>query len=143
MRLTAHSDYAFRILIYLATTPDQTTSVAAIAEAFGISSSHLAKVGLLLARAGFVESQRGAAGGMRLARGAEAIGLGDVLRKTEPDFHMVECFNAQTNGCVLTGACALQDVLRKATGAFLEVLDGYTVADLVRSRSLRQRLLSR
>jgi Rrf2 family nitric oxide-sensitive transcriptional repressor len=143
VRLTVHSDYAFRILIHLASRPEETTSVAAIAEAFGISTHHLAKVGLVLARAGFVESQRGAAGGMRLARSADAICLGDVLRKTEPDFHLVECFNAETNGCILTGACALQDVLRKAQRAFLEVLDGYTVADLIRSRTLRQRLLPR
>lgn len=138
-----HSDYAFRVLIYLANRADETTSVAAIAEAYGISSHHLAKVGLVLARAGFVESQRGAAGGMRLARAADAIVLGDVLRQTEPDFHLVECFNAESNACVLTGACALQDVLRKAQRAFLDVMDGYTLADLVRSKALRIRLSPR
>jgi len=143
VRLTSHSDFAFRTLIYLASRPDETVSVGAIAEAFGISAHHLAKVAQVLARAGYVESQRGAAGGLRLARAPDAIGLGDVLRTTEPDFHLVECFDRERNQCVLTGACALQDILRKALRAFVEVMDGYTLADLTRSRTLRLRLLSR
>jgi Rrf2 family nitric oxide-sensitive transcriptional repressor len=141
VRLTTYSDYAFRILLYLGARPDEVVSVAAIADTFQLSANHLAKVAQNLARAGYLQTQRGPSGGLQLACAASAIRLGDVLRRTEPDFHLVECFNAHENACPLTGACKLQDVMGEAMRAFLDVFDCYTLADLLRSRPLRQRLL--
>jgi len=94
-----------------------------------------------LARAGYLHTQRGPSGGLQLARAAHEIQLGDVLRRTEPDFELVECFSERDNTCPLTGACKLQDVIGQAMRAFLDVFDCYTLADLLRSRSVRQRLL--
>ncbi len=142
MRLTSHSDYAFRTLLHLGSRADQVVSVATIADAFGLSANHLAKVAQELAHAGFVRSQRGPSGGLELARAPDEIRLGDVLRATEPDFQLVDCFGARHDACPLDGACKLKDVMGQALRAFLEVFDCYTLADLLRSRGLRQRLLS-
>ena len=141
MRLTSYSDYAFRTLLHLGSHADEVVPVATIAEAFGISANHLAKVAQELTRAGFVRGHRGPAGGLELARAPDDIRLGDVLRATEPDFHLVDCFNPHGNRCPLDGACKLKDVVGQALRAFLEVFDCYTLADLLRSRGLRQRLL--
>jgi Rrf2 family nitric oxide-sensitive transcriptional repressor len=142
VRLTSHSDYAFRTLLHLGSRVDEVVPVATIADTFGLSANHLAKVAQALARAGFVRTHRGPSGGLALARTPEAIRLGDVLRATEPDFHLVECFPSDGDGCPLDGACKLRDVIDHALRAFMEVFDCYTLADLLRSRGLRQRLLS-
>jgi Rrf2 family nitric oxide-sensitive transcriptional repressor len=141
VRLTSYSDYAFRLLLYLGANADEVVPVSVIAETFGISTNHLAKVAKDLTAAGYLRGHRGAAGGFQLARAAEDIGLGAVLRMTEPDFFLVECFSEEENACPLTGACKLERVFSEALAAFLAVFDRYTLADLLRSRTLRQRLL--
>lgn len=143
MRLTRHSDYGLRVLMYLGVRPDHLATIDEIAQAYGISRAHLMKVVNGLGRAGFVETVRGRGGGLRLARPAGEIGLGDVVRSTEGRMDLVECFDPETNACRIEPVCALRGVLEEALAAFLETLDGYTLADLTaRRRGALARLLT-
>ena len=105
-------------------------TIQEVADAYGISKNHLMKVAYDLGRHGFLETVRGRGGGLRLARAPERIGLGEVVRKMEEDFTMVECFAPGANQCRICGPCRLQDILRDALKAYLDVLDRYTLADL-------------
>ena len=142
MRLTVYSDYALRMLIYLAIKTDGLATVGEIAEAYGISKNHLTKVAHELGIRGYVETVRGRGGGLRLGRPAGEIGLGEMVRQTEPDMALVPCFAPVKDDCAIARCCVLKDVLHKAGDAFLAVLDGYTLEDLVRSRKPLQSLLS-
>lgn len=130
MRLSRHTDYALRVLIHLAARPDRLASIAEIARAYAISENHLMKVVHMLGRAGFIRTVRGRGGGIALARAPEAIGIGDVVRHGEPDLNLAEC-----GGCVIAPACGLNGALGEALGAFLAVLDRYTVADVTRRKT--------
>lgn len=107
------------------------SAVADIARAYGISYDHLKKASAELCRQGYLEAVRGRAGGVRLARPAADIRIGEVIRLTERDLALVECFRPETNGCPLMPACRLRRALEEALAAFLAVLDGYTLADLI------------
>lgn len=134
MRLTVYTDYALRVLMFLAARPEPKPTIATIAAAYGISRNHLMKVVHDLGRAGFIETVRGNRGGLRLKRPAAEIGLGEVIRRTEPDLDLVPCLARTGEGCcVIMPACSLRGALHRAREAFLEVLDGYTVADLVQN----------
>lgn len=133
MRLTQWTDYTLRVLMYCAATegrPEPVT-ISEVAEQHGISRSHLMKIVQDLSSQGLLETTRGRGGGMRLMQPASAINLGAVVRATETDFDMVECFNSVNNECRLSGNCGLQGVLARATQSYLSVLDGVTLADLV------------
>lgn len=142
MQLTQYTDYALRTLLYLAVTEENVT-ITEIAERYSISRNHLVKVVHNLGKLGYITTIRGRQGGLRLARAPEQINLGDVVRRTEPNFHLVECFNRTSDRCILTPSCQLKGVLGKAMGAFLAVLDGYTLADLVENRRELERILLR
>lgn len=130
MRLTSFTDYAFRVLIYLALHPDRRVTIREISEAYGISRTHLMKVVNLLARQELVDAQRGPAGGLSLARAPAEIGVGEVVRKTEDELALVECFRGD-NACRITPVCLLAGMLGKALKAFLAELDRWTLADVV------------
>lgn len=130
MRLTVYSDYSLRLLMYLALRPERLSTIKEIAEAYGISSNHLMKVVHQLGLAGYVETTRGRKGGMRLGRPAAEIGLGEVIRYTEPDMDIVPCLEPENKTCPLRRACRLKGALDRARLAFLGVLDDYTLADL-------------
>ena len=134
MRLTRHSDYALRVLLALGTSDGELVTIGAIAERFDISRNHLMKVVNRLAAHGFVETVRGKRGGIRLARPPEAIALGELLRRTEEDLTLVECFREEDQRCRIEGNCAVRAVLDEALQAFLAVLDRYTLADLLHNR---------
>ncbi|MBX3429626.1 MAG: Rrf2 family transcriptional regulator [Hyphomonadaceae bacterium] len=140
MRLTLHTDYALRLLMLLALEPDHSHTVEDVSRRYGISRNHLNKVVQTLAQAGFIESQRGRGGGVRLARAAREINLGRIVRASEDNFHIVECFCRETNTCIVAPACGLRDPLRQALAAFLDVLDGYTLADLIDSPGASRRM---
>ncbi len=131
MRLTDYTDYALRTLIYVAVHPDELVTIQRIADAFDIPKNHLIKIVQQLGQDGFLLTVRGRAGGITLGRPAVEINLGDVVRATEPDFRMVECFHGEDNHCVITRVCGLRGVLHAALRAYFEVLDGYTLQDLV------------
>lgn len=130
MRLTTHSDYSLRVLMYLGARPDRLATIEEIARAYGISENHLMKVVHRLAQHGFVETVRGRGGGLRLKGEAASIRLGAVVRAVEEDFRLVECFGSD-DLCRITDVCRLKRVLNQALGAFLSSLDGWTLADLV------------
>lgn len=140
MRLTYFSDYAFRVLMYLSVTRDRRCTIREISGAYGISRAHLMKVVNLLTREGFITAQRGPSGGLTMAIPPEDIRLGDVIRKTEDDLGLVECFRPE-NTCRLTPACALAPALSRAMTAFLTELDKQTIADLVNKPQPIRRLL--
>jgi len=143
MQLSFHADYACRTLIYLALLPPGTrSSIEEIAKAYGISVNHLVKVVHALGRFGFVETTRGRGGGLRLARPAREISIGDVIRKTEPGFELVECFRLEGNACPITPACGLKPWLGKAMAAFLTTLDNVTLADVTERREALAEALS-
>ena len=135
MRLTVHTDYALRVLMYLALKEDRLATIAEIATSYGISKNHLMKVVYELGVAGYVETVRGRGGGLRLAKPVKSIGLGEVVRYTEPDMAIVSCFEPVNAPCTIHPGCVLKRALKKAADAFIEVLDGYTLDDLVRPRS--------
>lgn len=140
MHLTRFSDYGLRTLIYLALRPDALSSIEGIATAYQISENHLTKVVHRLGQAGLIETIRGRNGGMRLARPATAIGIGDVVRAMEPSIALVECQTGQP--CAIKGACLLQTIMEEAQAALLAVLDSHSLADISGSgtRALRRRL---
>jgi len=142
MRLTLHTDYALRLLMYLAVKPDGRATIREVAETYGISRNHLVKVAHELGRAGFVETLRGRGGGLRLARPADAIGIGKVVRAMEEDFRLVECFDPQTDRCRIGPSCRLKRLLREALEAYMEVLGNATLADLVEKPKPLRRLLA-
>jgi Rrf2 family nitric oxide-sensitive transcriptional repressor len=134
VQLTSYSDYSLRVLMYLALEPERLVTIEDIARAYGISKSHLMKVVHQLGRRGYVETVRGRRGGLRLARPPEKIRVGEVVRATEENMALVECFEAGAGQCVIEAACGLRAVLHEALDAFLGVLDRYTLADLVARR---------
>lgn len=129
MRLTLFTDYGLRTLMRLAADPARTFTSDEIATAFAISRNHLVKIVRELAAAGFVRTQRGAAGGFVLARAPETITLGEVVRHLEAREALVECFRPDGGHCVLTPDCRLKGRLRAAQEAFLRELDGTTLAE--------------
>lgn len=140
MRVTLHTDYAFRMLMLLAAEPDKLHTIEQIAQRHGISRNHLMKVAQTLIQAGFVEGVRGRSGGLRLAKSAEKLRLGAIMRVTEDHFELVECFNRADNRCVIAAACSLKSPLEEAMSAFLDVLDQYTLADLVANPVKRRQM---
>src|SRR5215203_4514344 len=130
MHLSGFSDYALRVLIYAAARPDTRCRTVDVATAFGISGHHVVKVVNALQHLGYLHTTRGRAGGFQLASPPAQIRIGEVVRRTEGTT-LVECFDRRTNTCPLAPACGLKRALAKAFEAFLAVLDGYSLADLV------------
>ena len=124
MRLTQYTDYALRVLLYLARHPDRLCSIAEIATAYGISKNHLMKVTNDLVNAGYLASTRGRNGGVRLARTPDQINVGALIRHTEDAFDLVGC-----GSCIIAPACGMTSVFDEALMAFIAVLNRYTLAD--------------
>jgi Rrf2 family transcriptional regulator, nitric oxide-sensitive transcriptional repressor len=140
MQLTKFSDYALRVLLFAHAAGDRLVTIEEIAAVYRISRAHLMKVVNALTRAGFLTPVRGRSGGVRLAKPADRIVLGAVVRATEPDFALVECFSTG-NQCVITGCCRLPSVLGEALDAFLCVLDRHTLASVaLRPRDFKKTL---
>ena len=160
MRLTTYSDYALRCLIYLATQEDKERlmNIQDIADVYDISKNHLTKIVHQLATLGYIESVRGRNGGIRLAKEPATINIGKVIRQTEADFSIVDCFTPITEEgvialpksgkspeeklsikkqmelCKISPVCKLKHVFYEATHSFLSVLDQYTLADITENK---------
>jgi len=130
MQLTTFTDYALRVLMYAAAAGDRLLTIEETAKAYNISRAHLMKVVNILTRTGYIKGVRGRSGGFTLAKRPEEINLGVVVRATEPDFALVECF-ATGSQCIITKRCQLPEVLNKALNAFIGTLDQYTLADIM------------
>ncbi|KHD85619.1 RrF2 family transcriptional regulator [Heyndrickxia ginsengihumi] len=134
MRLTNYTDYALRVLIYLATKQnDQLASIKEIADVYGISKNHLMKVTYQLSKIGAVKTVRGRNGGICLAKDPSEINIGKIVRLTEEDFKLVECMDGNDPVCIISPVCGLKHVLNQALAAYLNVLDQYSLADIVRN----------
>jgi Rrf2 family nitric oxide-sensitive transcriptional repressor len=134
MRLTSFSEYSLRVLMHVASAPAGRTTVSEVARSFDISEHHVVKVVHQLGRAGLLATSRGRSGGLQLARPAEAINVGEVLRAMEGGDVPAECFDPERNRCRLTGRCRLERAFSEAVEAFYAVLDRYTLADIVGNR---------
>lgn len=142
MQLNSFTDYSLRVLIYAAVHHGRRCLTADVASAFGISRHHVVKVVHALQRLGYLETTRGRGGGFGLACAPESINVGDVVRRTEGTLALVECFDRETNTCPLIPACGLKGALRESFAAFFTVLDGYSLADLVREPRWTARVAS-
>lgn len=132
MQLTRHTDYAMRTLIYLGMKGEELSTIGEIARSYDISENHVMKIVNQLGRLGYVATQRGKGGGLRLARAPEEIRLGEVVRHTEETLSVVECLTEGYDGdCRLAPGCRLKTILADAQKAFLTHLDRYTLKDLV------------
>ena len=140
MRLTKQSNYAVRILMYCAANTEELSKVTTIAQVYDVSEYFLFKILKPLVDNGYVATERGRAGGIRLAKPANEMRLGEVIRATEDKFIMAECFEEGAD-CPLLSSCAFNSALTEALGAFFTVLDSYTIADLVENKSRVRELL--
>lgn len=134
MKLTSYSNYALRSLQLAALHAPELVRVEDVATIHKLSRPHIVKIVHELGKAGFLETVRGRHGGFRLARPAEEIRVGDVVRLTEGPFDVVECFNPETNSCPLIGICKLSKAMMQATNAFMAVLDDLTIADIASNK---------
>lgn len=130
MRLTVMSDYAMRLLMYVAQHPGRLCTISEVARAYAISEAHLMKITHQLALAGWLETVRGKGGGMRLATRPDQVNLGAVVRSIEPDFAIVECLSGNTV-CQLSNTCQLTGIMNGALQSFMSYLNRYTLADLL------------
>ncbi|MCP3032179.1 Rrf2 family transcriptional regulator [Halobacillus sp. A1] len=135
MRLKKYTDYALRVMIYTASKPEgELANKKEISDVFHISENHLGKIIHKLNKLGLLETIRGRSGGIRLAKPPSEINVGYVVQAMEDDFHLLECFDRETNYCVITPACKLKHILNDALRAFLEVLEEYTLEDLLSNK---------
>ncbi len=130
MKLTSFSNFTLRVLMVAAARRPALTTIGDVAVAFGISKAHLTRCVHLLGQWGYIETIRGNGGGFRLARDAASISVGEVIRRTEEGFEMVECFDVEATTCPFVARCRLRPALLRATEVFLNALDGFTLADI-------------
>ncbi|MDD1632179.1 MAG: Rrf2 family transcriptional regulator [Methylococcaceae bacterium] len=131
MQITSYTDYALRVLIYLAMSSNRQTTITEIADFYNISRNHLVKVVHQLGSKGFVRTTRGKGGGLSLQHPPEMISIGEVVRSMESHFNWVECFDPAQQHCRLLPGCGLKQLLGRAGDAYLQVLDAATLADLL------------
>lgn len=136
MQLTRFTDYGLRTLMYVAARSEDLTSVKEVAEHYGISRNHLVKVVHRLSQLGYIETTKGKGGGIKIAKDAEKLRLGDLIKQLEPNMNMVECFDAKTNTCRITGSCQLKHYLFEAMQNFINTMNKYTLADTVQNKEL-------
>ena len=131
MTLSKFSDYAFRILILLGNNPDITFTVDSISEALGLSNHHIKKIVYKLATKGYVDSSKGRNGGLRLGMNPADINLGELLKITEDNLNIVECFSKDGNTCSISSSCKLKGLIGVALNSFMNVFHQYTLADVL------------
>lgn len=139
MHITRYTDYSIRVLIYLAVQSDRLATIQEIADSYDISRNHLMKVVHQLNRKGYIETVRGKNGGMRLHMDPAEINVGVLVRETEQDLNLVECFSPRGQ-CAITPVCALKSAFGEALKAFLQTLDQYTLQDLLPAKQRPQLL---
>ncbi len=130
MHVTRYTDYSLRVLIYLAMQGDRLATIQEIAESYDISRNHLMKIVHQLNKNGYIETVRGKNGGMRLHMAPADINVGVLVRETEQDLNIVECFAAK-DACRISPVCGLQGMFGEALDAFLKTLDQYTLEDVI------------
>lgn len=134
MRLTLHTDYALRVLMYVGVKGETLSTIPKIVDHFDISRGHVMKVVHHLGQLGYLETIRGKRGGIRLARKPTQINVGAVVRDMEEELGVLGCLQGSEGYCRIEECCVLRSALRDATNAFLATLDRYTLADLIKPR---------
>lgn len=130
MQLTQFTDYSLRALIYIALRKESCT-IQDITDAYTISNHHMVKIIHNLAKLGIIKTSRGKGGGIVMAVTPHAINLGQLIVHLEPHFDLVPCFNKEKVNCCIAPACKLKNILHEAQSAFMRVLEGYTLADVL------------
>lgn len=125
MRLTSYTNYALRTLMFAALDAPSLVRVQDVAEAHGISRTHLVKCVHHLGQWGYLANMRGRGGGFRLARPAETITVGEIVRRTEEGFAETP-FDPAAN----PDDRLLDETFERAQAAFLAVLDRHTIHDI-------------
>ncbi len=134
MRLTNFTDYALRILIYAGSNPDRLITIDEVKDLYGLSRGHLMKIVNLLTQNHILIATRGRSGGFKLASDPSTISIGDIIRITEPNFKLVECFSSQ-NECLISQYCKMPDPFNEALNAFLAALDKYKLSDMMLTKN--------
>ena len=142
MRLTLQTDLALRLLMHLGVSEDRLITISDFSKIHDVSKNHMMKVSHQMVQMGFVESVRGRAGGLRLAKSSADINLGDVVRQMESNTAIVACFPGGSGACRISPSCRLKGVLAEALEGFFAVLDRYTLADLTQDRAQLTSLLN-
>lgn len=137
MQLTSFTDYGLRTLMYLAENSHKLSSVKEISEHYNISRNHLVKVVHRLSQLQYIETTKGKGGGIRIAKDASKLRLGDLVIELEPNMTMVECFDAKTNTCRITQSCQLKHYLFEATTSYVTTLNKYTLADTIKNQKYK------
>ena len=136
MQITRFTDYGLRTLMYVAARSENIASVKEVSDHYGISRNHLVKVVHRFSQLGYIETTKGKGGGIKIAKGTEKLRLGELIKQLEPNMNMVECFDAKTNTCRITGSCQLKHYLFEATQSFINTMNKYTLADTVQNKEL-------
>ena len=131
MTLSKFSDYAFRILILLGNNPDTIFTVDSISQTLELSNHHIKKIVYKLATSGYIDSSKGRNGGLRLGKNPADINLGELLKITEDNLNIVECFSKENNTCNISSSCKLKGVIGTAINSFMDVFNNYTLADVL------------
>jgi Rrf2 family nitric oxide-sensitive transcriptional repressor len=142
MRVTTFTDYCLRALVFVALKGEELATIDEIAERYRINRNHLVKVVFRLGQLGYFDTIRGKGGGIRLAKDPAKINIGTLVRQTEEDLELVECFRGHDCLCAIEPACVLRRALHQALDAFFKTLEGYTLADLVKPSRNLARLLA-
>lgn len=141
MRLTQFTDYGLRVLMYLASREGDYVTTETLAMVFRVSQEHLLKVVRRLCDLGYIETKRGALGGVRFVSSTRDLAVGEVVRNLEPQV-LVECFDPETNTCPILAICGLSSLLKRGSDAFFRELDGVRIGDLARPSAMRTTLPS-
>lgn len=134
MRLTSFTDYSVRVLMYVAQKNGELASIREVSEVYDISRNHLMKVVHLLGKGGYLDTVRGKNGGFRLGKETKDINIGELIRYTEDDLSIVECFSSKEDKCSLINECSFSNVMQEALQAFMGAADKYTLEDLVKEK---------
>ena len=134
MRLTSFTDYSVRVLMYVAQKNGELASIREVSEVYDISRNHLMKVVHLLGKGGYLDTVRGKNGGFRLGKDPKDINVGVLIRYTEDDLSIVECFSSKEDRCALIDECAFSNVMQEALQAFMGAAEKYTLADLIKDK---------
>jgi len=141
MHLTRYTDYAIRTLIFLGINEGRTCTIPEIADRYQISKNHLMKIVHQLGKEGIIDTVRGRGGGLRLKRAPKDLTVGEIVRLTEEDLNIVECFDPSRNQCQITSACVLSSAVDRALSAFMAVLDEVSLADVIKPEKELAKLL--
>jgi len=142
MQLTLYTDYSLRVLIYLSLNRERTSTISEISDFYQISRNHLVKVVHNLSQKGYINSTRGKGGGLVLAHEPKNINIAKIVQDTEPNFHIVDCFNEETTPCSVESLCKLKGILGSALNEFLKVLSQYTIADMLANPDTGEAIVS-